>query len=73
MRHWHEAKAMEMDIPARRMGCFIPNSSVMGVEMTDMAGALPGFVIAKKRTNCNLVTSKSGRDLNSFAHVACGS
>ena len=45
MRHWHEAKAIEMDIPARRMGCFMQNSSVMGVEMRDMAGALPGSVI----------------------------
>ena len=27
---------MYYDAPARRIGCLIPNSSVIGVEMTDM-------------------------------------
>ena len=29
-------QSQHKDIPARRMGCLMPKSSVMGVEMTDM-------------------------------------
>jgi hypothetical protein len=41
--------ARAVDAPARRMGCLIPNSSVIGVVMTDILTGKVAIVQTKKR------------------------